>query len=168
MVGKRLVAVGVVVAAALAPAAARAQCPSDCRMLPGGYWQYPNVHWPSDVLYFTGTGGHGNYRVHYPGGGGDTYRVTPADIAWVNDRRVAVIEVELPQDDALVTVNGEPQAQVGPSRRYATPPLEPGQSVYEITAEWRDRDDKPVKDERVVRVSPGDRVLVDFTKPAPK
>jgi uncharacterized protein (TIGR03000 family) len=162
--------VAVIAALAVLPSAARAQWsnPWECRMLPGGYWQYPNVQWPSDRLFFTGSDDFGHYRVHYPGSGRDKYTVTAADIAWLNDNRVAVIEVRLPSDDAGVSVNGVEQLHTGLMRRMATPPLEPGKNTYEVTAQWYGKDDKLVKDTRTVKVSPGERIIIDFTKPEQK
>src|SRR5581483_2905021 len=46
-------------------------------------WDWPISHWPSNYLFFTGTGYYGYYSVHYPMGGENSYIVTPADIKWI-------------------------------------------------------------------------------------
>jgi uncharacterized protein (TIGR03000 family) len=171
MLDKRLLTAAVlaVTAAALTPQLGRAQAanPWECRMLPGGYWQFPNVQWPSDRLYFTGTDDFLNYHVHYPNGGRDSYLVTPADLVWANNPGTSVIEVRLPTNDAAVTVNGVEQKNYGKLRRMATPVLTSG-GVYEILVGWYGEDGKPNKETRSIKVQPGDRVFVDFTKPEKK
>lgn len=136
-------------------------------MPPYGPWYYPNVNWPSPFYHFTSTDGLGAYRVYYPFGNGDSYLVTPADLIWVRRRATtALVEVRVPTVDAAVTVEGVLTTQQGAMRRFATPPLAPGESfVYEIQARWVGAEQVITRTQRVT-VRAGQRVVVDFTAAA--
>jgi uncharacterized protein (TIGR03000 family) len=129
-------------------------------------WDWPNSHWPSYYLYFTGTNYYGYYSVHYPMGGEDKYTVTPADIKWIRDPNKALVEVRVPFFDATVFFDGQRMFREGVRRRYVTPKLEPGSGyTYEIRAAWIDEAGNDVRQTRTVRVAPGQRVVVDFNEP---
>jgi uncharacterized protein (TIGR03000 family) len=85
-----------------------------------------------------------------------------------NPANVATVDVILPTDDAELTFEGQPTKQTGKQRAFQTPPLEPGQRyVYDVHAKWTGADGKPVDEPRKVRVKAGDKITIDFTKPAP-
>jgi uncharacterized protein (TIGR03000 family) len=83
----------------------------------------------------------------------------------VAPRDKALIVVIVPAD-AAVTIGGQLSPQKGPTRRFETPPLPPGNYSYEIVATWKDGG-KDKKDSRTVKFAPGQVKTVDFTKPAP-
>jgi uncharacterized protein (TIGR03000 family) len=129
-------------------------------------WDWPNSHWPSYYLFFTGTGYYGYYSVHYPMGGENSYIVTPADIKWIRDPSKALIEVRVPYADAALSFDGKRMYREGRLRRFVTPKLETGTPyTYEIQASWLDDSGRDIKQTKQVKVAPGARVLVDFTQP---
>jgi len=69
--------------------------------------------------------------------------------------------------DAQVWFDGAETRGTGFHRDFVSPPLEPGQKYsYEVKARWM-QDGQPVVQTRKVYVYPGDRVTVDFARPAP-
>lgn len=129
---------------------------------------WPNVHWPSPTYHFTYGDQQGNYTVYYPGGMGKSYLVTPADLAWLRNPRTALVEVILPDADAVLIVQGKTMATKGTRRRFVSPSLAPGEDyTYELQARW-DGAGKPVEQTRRVTVRAGERVTADFTAPLPR
>jgi uncharacterized protein (TIGR03000 family) len=73
----------------------------------------------------------------------------------------AAIEIRVPADAAL-WFDGYKSSQVGPVRKFSTPPLKSGQNyAYDIRARWT-VNGAPVEQTRTVVVQPGERVQVDF------
>jgi len=68
----------------------------------------------------------------------------------------------MPKPDAQLWVEGQKMTSTGPSRRFVSPPLQPGRYSYTLKARWTD-DGKEFSQTRTVRVQPGDRITVDFT-----
>jgi uncharacterized protein (TIGR03000 family) len=129
-------------------------------------WDWPNGHWPSTYLYFTGSTYYGYYSVHYPMGGEDFYIVTPADIKWIRDPSRVLIEVRVPFPDATVIVDGQRMYREGIMRRFVSPRLQLGAKyLYEVQATWLDKNGIEQKETKQVKCSPGERLLVDFIKP---
>jgi uncharacterized protein (TIGR03000 family) len=79
---------------------------------------------------------------------------------------VALIDVRLPAAAELF-FQGARMSSLGSYRRFVTPPLRGDQSYnYNVRATWTENG-KPVTQERHVRVTPGDRLTIDFTEPPP-
>jgi uncharacterized protein (TIGR03000 family) len=78
----------------------------------------------------------------------------------------AQIQVLLPDADGEVWFDGRKTRQLGNTRLFATPQLEPGKTYsYQISAAWH-QNGKLVGDERTIEVAPGRTVVVDFSRPA--
>ncbi len=78
----------------------------------------------------------------------------------------ATINVVLPAN-AELTFQGVRMAQMGDYRRFATPPLVPGNNyTYDIQATWRENG-QVVTRERRVPIQAGDQLTVDLLSPAP-
>jgi uncharacterized protein (TIGR03000 family) len=76
----------------------------------------------------------------------------------------ALLRVRVPAD-AEVWISDEPTRQRGELRRFVTPPLEAGRNQgYTVRARWTEGG-RPVERTEVVRVHPGDRLMVDFLSP---
>ena len=76
----------------------------------------------------------------------------------------ASIEIRVPADAAL-WFDGYKSNQVGPVRKFSTPPLKRGQNyAYDIRARWT-VNGAPVEQTRTVVVQPGERVRVEFPAP---
>ena len=80
----------------------------------------------------------------------------------------ARVNVLLPSE-ATLTIQGVPMSQTGAFREFISPPLVPGPDYrYTIRAAWT-ANGRPVTQERVVHVRPGERVDVDLmTSPPPR
>ena len=76
----------------------------------------------------------------------------------------AHLEVIVPDPDAMVWFNGQPTTTRGTVREFDSPALEPGKTYeYSVRAVWNDRG-RAASSERVVSVTAGSQVVVDFTK----
>jgi len=76
----------------------------------------------------------------------------------------SLIEVRLPIANAEVNFDGTATTQTGANRLFITPALDAQRdNVYQVTARWTDNGN-PVEQKREVKVTPGARVLVDFTQ----
>ncbi len=129
---------------------------------------WPNVHWPSRDSYFTYGVGNGTYKVYYPtpDASGKYYYLTPKAGIPVEDT-TALIEVKLPASDADVWFQGQRTGHTGVVRTFRSPPLVVGRKyTYDVMALWGDGV-VSTKEVRKVRVKAGDRLIVDFTAPAP-
>lgn len=70
------------------------------------------------------------------------------------------------QEDAKLTVDGNPTTQRGGVRRFHSPPLEPGKTYhYTVVAEWMPSNYETFTVKRKVEVAAGKRVEVDLRKP---
>lgn len=79
----------------------------------------------------------------------------------------ASIRVILPDPNAQVFFDGNPTRQMGTERTFHTPPLAAGAAnTYRIRATWAGPGGT-LAQEQVIQVSPGQNVVVDFTRPAP-
>jgi uncharacterized protein (TIGR03000 family) len=80
----------------------------------------------------------------------------------------AQIQVLLPDADGEVWFDGRKTRQLGNTRLFATPQLEPGKAYsYQVSAAWH-QNGKLVGDERTIEVAAGRTVIVDFSRPAPE
>jgi len=80
----------------------------------------------------------------------------------------AVIQLRLPGEFATVQFNGVATSSVGTTRWFVTPELKAGKDYhYEVSATFT-RNGEKVTEDRKVDVQPGQRYVVDFTKPAAK
>jgi uncharacterized protein (TIGR03000 family) len=85
-----------------------------------------------------------------------------AELATPTDTR-AYITIQAPED-AQIWFDDQPTTQTGKVRQFYSPPLTLDES-YVIRAVWV-QDGRTVESIRQVSVYPGDRITVDFTKPA--
>ena len=77
----------------------------------------------------------------------------------------ASIRVIVPDPSAVVLFDGNRTGQTGTDRLFHTPPLSSGaNNSYRIRAIWR-QGGQEVSSERVVSLSPGQNVVIDFTQP---
>ena len=73
------------------------------------------------------------------------------------------------QEDAKLTVDGNPTTQRGGVRRFHSPPLDPGKTYhYTVVAEWMPNNYETFTVKRKVEVAAGKRVEVDLRKPNPE
>lgn len=78
----------------------------------------------------------------------------------------AVIDIKMPCYGDL-WVDGIPTEQLGTDRLFRSPPLDKGaEYVYALRARWLDDSGKVVEQTQEVRVHCGERVQVNFPKPA--
>ena len=123
-----------------------------------------------------GYGGYGAGYPYYGGGYGGYYAYdTPTYVATDSVASApaptpaadqAVVHVVLPDANAEVSLNGEKIESSGRERDFFSPQLESGrQYTYTVTASWS-LGDRRVGDSRTITVTPGQRTVVDFTRPA--
>jgi uncharacterized protein (TIGR03000 family) len=76
----------------------------------------------------------------------------------------ATITVHLPES-ATLTVDGKPTNSTSATRRFYSPPLQPGKTYHYTFQARMDRDGKTVKAERTVDIRAGDRRDITITMP---
>ncbi|HZT80678.1 MAG TPA: TIGR03000 domain-containing protein [Gemmataceae bacterium] len=77
----------------------------------------------------------------------------------------ATLDVELPDPDAVVWIDGHRTKQAGTQRQYVSPPLQAGQSYrYEVRAEWT-AGGRKVEQTQTVTVRAGEQVSLFFATP---
>lgn len=77
----------------------------------------------------------------------------------------AVIQVIMPDPEAVLTIDGTKTTSVGRVRVLTPPPLEPGYNYsYKLQAMWT-QNSETIADVRTVQVVPGRAVVVDFSRP---
>jgi uncharacterized protein (TIGR03000 family) len=76
--------------------------------------------------------------------------------------RSAFVEVRLPVPEAELRFDDTRMPLSGSTRTYVTPPLLPGNYVYNIQAFWNAAG-TPQTREKQVYIRPGDRIVVDLT-----
>jgi uncharacterized protein (TIGR03000 family) len=76
----------------------------------------------------------------------------------------ATIIVHLPES-AILTVDGKSTSSTSATRRFYSPPLEPGKTYHYTFQARMERDGKTVRDQRTVDVSAGDRREITLTLP---
>jgi uncharacterized protein (TIGR03000 family) len=73
------------------------------------------------------------------------------------------IKVELPRANAKLTIDDAATQQTGVSRKFASPPLEPGKTYsYTLKAVWQPNNYETVTRTRVIKFKPGEEVVVDL------
>jgi uncharacterized protein (TIGR03000 family) len=81
------------------------------------------------------------------------------------DSKTATVRVLLPQGDVTLTIEGQPTRQTGTTRRFVSPPLEPGKDyTYTIVAKWTPNNYTTITRTRVVPVKAGAAVEADLRK----
>lgn len=136
--------------------------------------------------YGSGYGyGRGVYAPYYgsPYGYGNSYYATPLYVQGTiapsyqsfypptgaiqnsADASRAMVHIVVPPN-AQVFFDDSPTTQTGPDRTFMTGPLEPGTYSYNISARWMENG-KERRENRSVRVTPGQTAEVNFTGPAP-
>jgi uncharacterized protein (TIGR03000 family) len=81
------------------------------------------------------------------------------------DRTRALIDVHVPPN-AQVFFDNSPTQQRGSERRFMTPPLDPNSKyTYNVEARWTDQDGQEQRENRTVRLTPGETTDVNFTAP---
>ena len=124
-----------------------------------GYYSYPTYRY-----YDYG------YSYGYPRSytySGSVYASRPASVreGAVARANTARIEVLLPDPEGEVWFEGRKTRSTGTTRAFRTPPLEPGKAyTFKITAAWP-HDGKLVTDERIIDLTAGRTVVLDFTRP---
>jgi uncharacterized protein (TIGR03000 family) len=74
-----------------------------------------------------------------------------------------LIRLQVPDEFAKVSFNGETTSSVGTTREYVTPPLQAGKTYrYEITVSWGQGDQQATK-QRTVEIARGQTRAVDFS-----
>jgi uncharacterized protein (TIGR03000 family) len=130
--------------------------PSYSYAYPSTTYAYPS----SSYSYFPSTTYYGDVANTYPAPATSSYYAPPAQTS--ND--TANVRVILPDPQAQVWFDGNLTQQTGTDRLFHTPPLSASASnTYRVRASWTE-DNRVVQQERVVNVSPGGHVLVDFTQ----
>lgn len=80
----------------------------------------------------------------------------------------AKVIILVPQDDAILTIDGEKSNQRGEKRTFETPPLEPGKKYfYNVTVFWEPNNYTKITRKRKVNVYAGKDVTVDLRKHDP-
>ncbi|HJZ95891.1 MAG TPA: TIGR03000 domain-containing protein [Candidatus Solibacter sp.] len=97
-----------------------------------------------------------NYQSAYPSE--STSGMTPA----VQGTRV-LATIRLPGADAQLWIEGKEMGAGGLARSFVSPPLEQGTYTYTFRAKWTENG-KQMDQTREVKVRPGDRIAVDFTR----
>jgi uncharacterized protein (TIGR03000 family) len=83
------------------------------------------------------------------------------------EMRTAILHVHVPRYAELF-FEGKPTAPIGADRDFETPPLVAGKKYrYDIEARWR-QNGRPMVETRHVYLYGGDRLYIDFLKPAPR
>lgn len=78
--------------------------------------------------------------------------------------QTALIDVRVPVANAQISFDGTGTVQQGISRVFVTPALNPqGANTYEVKASWTGQNGAPIERTQTVKVTPGGRVLVNFT-----
>jgi uncharacterized protein (TIGR03000 family) len=185
MIGRRIFAAMALAAtvALMLPSTGQAQWMRGGGGWRGGYWSggwggrgyYPYYYGYGYSPYWYGS----SYANYYPWSYGNyvspgTYQYQSAYPAGATNRMMTadqgagvLARVQVPTADAKLWIEGQQMEPQGLERRFISPPIDPGSSyTYTIRAQWNDNG-KPMEDTREVRVRPGDRITVDFTKPAP-
>jgi uncharacterized protein (TIGR03000 family) len=108
----------------------------------GGYYDYPSTY--SQPYYYTAP---------------QVPSVAPATIQQTG---IASITVRVPDPNATVLIDGAQTSTTGAVREFQTPPLQPGDYTYQITATWMENG-KPVTKTEQVHVAPGAQSVVTFS-----
>ncbi len=95
--------------------------------------------------------------------------ITPAGYSLGGPDTTATLEVKVPTLDTEIWFQGVKMQQIGTTREFVSPGLEPGYNYsYDIRIRWQDRSGVH-ESSRTVRVQAGQRIRVDFTTlPPPK
>lgn len=80
-------------------------------------------------------------------------QVIAAKLSGVDDSK-AFLTLVVPQENALVWLNGAPMSLTGLERRFVTPPLDPGEYIFQVRVQWQD-EFGPQTRTRKVYLSPG-------------
>jgi uncharacterized protein (TIGR03000 family) len=89
--------------------------------------------------------------------------------AAAQDKQRALLRVKVAEDDTTITVDGNPTKQTGKSRRFYSPPLQPGKKYhYEFVAVWKPNNYETFTLTRKVPVEAGSDIEVDLTKVDPE
>jgi uncharacterized protein (TIGR03000 family) len=81
------------------------------------------------------------------------------------ESKPATLRVLLPQDNAALTIEGKPTRQVGTTRVFESPPLDPAKSyTYTLVAKWMPNNYTTITRTRVVPVKAGAAAEADLRK----
>jgi len=127
-------------------------------LYPYGYGYSPWYRYPRyyDDYGYDNAPGYYEYQSAYP----------PADNGYdatIDSTRVTA-KVLLPSPDARLWVEDQEMNSGATRRQFVSPPLEEGRYVYNFRAQWQDNG-RTMDEKRQVKVHPGDRITVDFTRP---
>lgn len=122
---------------------------------PGYAYNYPSYDYGN---YYSG-GYYGG-----PGTQGYSYSSAYGPSMGQGGQVPAIIEVTLPDPNATVLVNGKATQSKGVTRRFESPPLEPGKTYrYDLKVSWQQNGQTKTQ-AREIQVTPGDVTRVDFTQ----
>jgi uncharacterized protein (TIGR03000 family) len=127
---------------------------------PGNYYARP--YYDNSATGYANVIPSGNYNAFYPQGtlvqGGFVQGGQPG----MTDNSRARIHVHVPAN-AQVFFDNSPTRQQGSEREFMTPPLEANHNyTYEVSARWTDANGKEHRENRTVRMTPGQSVNVNF------
>jgi uncharacterized protein (TIGR03000 family) len=81
------------------------------------------------------------------------------------DKKVATVRVLLPQDNATLTIEGQPTRQTGTTRLFESPPLDPDKNyTYTLVAKWMPNNYTTITRTRVIPVKAGATAEADLRK----
>jgi uncharacterized protein (TIGR03000 family) len=83
-------------------------------------------------------------------------------------RTTARLKVLLPRADAELTIDDKPTKLTGTERFFESPPLEPGEYVYTVTAVIKPNNYTTITRTRKIDIQPGQEVEVDLRQPSDK
>ena len=121
---------------------------------PGWTYSYPSTGYYSGSGYYPS----GSYYTGMP----QTYGTAGYQASYHEpSSNQALLRVSVPDTAARVWVEGQPTQQMGTSRVFVSPPLEPGTYHYNVKASWMENG-REVTREQKVTVEPGREVAVNF------
>jgi uncharacterized protein (TIGR03000 family) len=84
-------------------------------------------------------------------------------------KKTAKVKVQLPREDAELTIDDKPTKQTGKMREFETPDLEPGKdNTYTLVAVIKPNNYTTITRTREVKVEPGKEVQVDMLSNDPR
>jgi len=128
---------------------------------PGNVYGQP--YYDNSATGFANVMPSGNYNSFYPQGTIVQGGYVQGGQAGMTDNSRARIHVSVPTN-AQVFFDDSPTRQQGSDREFVTPPLEANHNyTYQVSARWTDANGKEHRENRTVRMTPGQSVNVNFT-----
>jgi len=134
----------------------------------GGYGYYPGYNYPRyyDRSYYGSNYSTPDYYAEPGYSVAPDYEGAPAGVASEQDSARVTANFRMPAADAELFVEGQRMEGSGRTRQFVSPPLDSdGRYTYQFEARWNDNG-RERKETRTARVHAGDRITVDFSRPA--